>query len=203
MLKVLSFLIALCAAWSLTACATAEVTGVRASATVSTVALTSVDVIFLDRPEMQPTGLAALRPDGAWGASATALHDVQRAMSEMREKVESALTANNVPGRSYLLSHRSQVDLAASHIVVVSMHSAKVHSGYPTKITLNVQVRERATQRTLWDGTSELTPGGAGFSTDIRKQALMEKQEKFGAGIVRALRESGVVARAPNKLAVQ
>jgi len=197
MKRILGWAATLLAAWLMSACATADVTGQRTGNAAPAVALKSVDVVFMDQPAMKKSGLSALRLDspGDSVAMARAGNDLRRAMSEVREGVVAAFAAHGIPGRAYLLSLRdAQGSAAASHVVIVSMRSADSSPNSPTKLTLNVEVLELATKQTLWKGSSELYPGGAGFSKEARTTSAQEKRQKFGEGIVRALQDAGVLA---------
>jgi hypothetical protein len=196
MKRVLGWAVSLLGAWLLSACATADVTGQRSGTAAPAVALKSVDVVLVDRAGMKKSGLSALRFDSPADATlmAKAGNDLRQAMSEVRDGVVAALAAHGIPGRAYLASFRdSQATSSATHMVIVSMRSATNSPNSPTKLTLNVEVFEVATQQSLWKGSSELYPGGDGFSKEARAKAILEKRQRFGESVVRALQDSGVL----------
>ena len=195
MKRILGWMVALLFAGVLSACATADVSGQRMSNGAPSVAFKSVDVIFVDQATMKKSGLSALRMDTSADATlmSRAGGDLRRAMSEVREGVVDALAANGIPGRAYLVSRRDEQGPASpTHAVVVSMRSAVTSPSSPTKLTLNVDVIEVATNQIMWKGASELYPGGAGFSKEASAKSALEKRQRFGEGIVRALRDSGL-----------
>jgi predicted small secreted protein len=180
----------------LAACATAEVSGRRVSTATSAVRLSSVDVVFLDRPSLKRTDLGGnfASPSSYTGLSDRVASDVRRAMSEARDGVQTAFASHGIQGRAYLASSLyGTPEKPTSHKVVVSLISAQANAQSTASITLQVAVFETATNQLLWQGESKTFPGGDGFSNKAREDAILKKQQNFGEGIVRALREAGLL----------
>lgn len=183
----------------LTACAaTADVSGQRVGTAAASVPLSSVDVVFMDRPSLKRTDLAGVfaSPTSYAGLSDRVVMDVRRAMSEARDGVQAAFAAHGIQGMAYLASDAYGTPKATSHRVVVSMLSAKASAQNTSEIMLQIVVIETATRRLLWQGESKTFPGGDGFSSKAREEAILKKQKNFGEGIVRALRDAGLAVGA-------
>jgi hypothetical protein len=201
--RVFGWVVTLLAACLISACANADIKGERASTANPTVALKSVDVIFVDQAAMKKSGLSALRIDSSADAGwmSRAGDELRWVMSDMSEGVVAALAAHSIPGRSYLLSRQSsQVTSSPTHVVAVSMRSAKLASNSPTTFTLNVEIFEGASRQSLWKGSSEIYTGRAGFSKEAQTQSALAKRTKFGEDIVRALQDSGVLPSVPKPI---
>lgn len=194
MRKLTGWAAALISVWLLAACATADVSGHRVSTVTSTVRLSSVDVVFLDRPSLKRTDLggAFASPSSYSALSDRVIRDVRRAMSEARDGVQTAFAAHGIQGRAYLASDLYGTPAPTSHKVVVSLASAQAGPQNTASIILRVAVFETATNRILWQGESKTFPGGDGFSNQAREDAILKKQKNFGEGIVRALHEAGL-----------
>lgn len=179
----------------LAACATADVSGHRVSTVASAVRLSSVDVIFLDRPSLKRTDLGSVfaNPNSYSGLTDRVTLDVRRAMAEARDGVQAAFAARNVPGLAYLASDTRGLPKPTSHRVFVSLISAQATAQNTGTILLKVTVVETATNQLLWQGESKTFPGGDGFSQKAREDAILKKQQNFGDGIIRALREAGLI----------
>ena len=195
MRKIMGWAATLFSVWLLAACATADVSGHRVSTAASTVRLSSVDVVFLDKPSLKRTDLGGLfaNPNSYSALSDRVVFDVRRAMSEAREGVQAAFAAHGIPGQAYLASDPHGSPKPTSHKIVVSLISAQANPQNTASITLQVAVFEIATRQLLWQGESKTFPGGDGFSKKARDEAILKKQQNFGEGIVRALREAGLV----------
>lgn len=183
----------------LAACAgMAEVSGQRVGATPATVQLSSVDVVFMDRPSLKRTDLGGLfaSPSSYAGLSDRVVMDVRRAMSEARDGVQAAFAAHGIQGMAYLASDVLGTPKPTSHRVVVSMLSAQASAQGTGDIKLQIVVVETATRRLLWQGEAKTFPGGDGFSSKARQEAILKKQKNFGEGIVRALRDAGLAVEA-------
>lgn len=195
MQKIINWVVVLFSVWLLAACATADVSGQRVGTATSMTPLSSVDVVFLDKPSLKRTDLAGtfVNPQAYSALTDRVGWDVRRAMSEARDGVQAAFAANGIQGQAYLVSDVHGAPRATSHKVIVSLVSVQATPQNTGTITLKVAVFETAGNQLLWQGESKTFPGGDGFSKEAREEAIRKKQQKFGEGIVRALREAGLL----------
>jgi hypothetical protein len=199
MRRILDWTAALFAVWLLVACATADISGRRVSTATSTIRFSSVDVVFMDRPSLKRTDLGGVfaSPNAYSALTDRVAWDVRRAMSEARDGVRAAFAAHGVQGDAYLVSDLNGAPRPTSHKVVISLISAQATPQNTGTITLQVTVFETAGNQILWQGESKTFPGGDGFSKEARNDAIRNKQHNFGEGVMRALREAGVLGNSP------
>jgi len=185
-------------AMGLSGCAFNEVTGQRTVVSGERVAFQSVEVIFADQPQLMQQGLGGFL--GPTSTNVGAMYGVEMAlksaMGDMRQAAAEALVAHGIPGRARLMSERGEfgpAPIRPSHLVIVSMESAKSGTTTGTEFFWNIEIAELATREILWKGRTRLYPGGSGFTKEAQEKDKIEKRKIFGESLVRALRDAGVV----------
>jgi hypothetical protein len=172
------------AALLLAGCTTlGDVKGQRTAVVAPGASVQRVDVVFLDQPTLERTGVAALLPPSGrdFMVIDNARREVRESFSDARRGVEAALVANGISGRAYLLSVPQPARAAsASHVVVVSVRSVTRSSSW-MRAMADIRIFDVQSKQMVWSGEAEL-PGAVNPTV----------RDAFGNGVVRALREIGI-----------
>jgi hypothetical protein len=163
------------------------------STSLSTVRLSAVDVVFMDQPALQRSGIAGiLNPNSNPILAYQVQSDIRKAMSQLRDGVKNAFVVHGIQGQSYLASDTSQMSKPISHRIVVSVISARAGAQTATEVSLKIEIFEAGSRSLLWQGKTSTIAARVGWSVKAGDESILERGMNFGEGIVRALNETGL-----------